>query len=69
MSYHFTDADVEYRAISKAIEHIYSPESSLEILMCILMFEKCYPSYYKSTLLRMKYIEAIDNMERLETIC
>ncbi len=64
-----TNADLEYRAISKAIDDIYSPESSLEILMCILWFEKKYPAYYKSTLLRMKYIDAIDNMERLETIC
>ncbi len=69
MDYHFTDADIEFKAISEAIDEIYSPESSLEILICIKMFEEAYPAYYKSTLLRMKYIDAIDNMERLETIC
>jgi|TARA_R110002020_G_scaffold162516_11_gene348215 hypothetical protein len=69
MDYHFTDADMEYRAICEAIGEIYSPETSLEILLFIKMFEEAYPAYYKSTLLRMKYLDAIDNMERLETIC
>jgi hypothetical protein len=69
MDYHFTDADMEYAVISKAIDYIYNPESSMEILGLIKEFEHNYPAYYKSTFLRMKYIDAVDNMERLETIC
>ena len=64
-----TEADLDYIHISDAIRSVNTPELGMELLFLIKRFEDAYPSYYKTTFLRMKFIDKLDSLEKLDTVC
>lgn len=65
----YTEADLDYIHISDAIRDVNTPELGMELLFLIKRFENAYPNYYKSTYLKMKFLDKIDNLERLDIVC
>ncbi len=65
---HYTEADLDYKYISEAIRDVTTPELGMELLFLIKRFENAYPNYYKTTYLRMKFLDKIDHLERLDTV-
>ena len=41
-------------------------ETAMEMLFAIKMYESRYPSYYRTTLLREKFMQKLDRLERLD---
>jgi hypothetical protein len=64
----YTEADLDYIHISDAIRDVNTPELGMELLFLIKRFENAYPNYYKTTYLRMKFLDKIDHLERLDTV-
>ncbi len=68
MEGHFTEADLDYYLLSDSMGFVKDNETAMEMLFAIKMYELRYPSYYKVTLLRDKFIRKLDRLERLDLI-
>ncbi len=64
----YTEADLDYIHISDAIRDVNTPELGMELIFLIKRLEKDYTYYYKTTYLRMKFLDKIDHLERLDTV-
>ncbi len=62
----YTEADLDYKYISKAIRDVdyMTPELSMELLELVKKYNKTYPSYSKRTFLMMKFLDKLDKDER-----
>ena len=67
MDYSYTEADHEYKLISEAMPFVKNNETALEMLGCIRDYAERYPSYSKTTLLKSKFINQLDKLEKLDS--
>ena len=66
MDYRYTEADHEYKLISEAMSFVRNTETAIEMIGCIREYSKRYPSYNKTTLLKSKFINQFDKLEKLD---
>ena len=66
MGCHFTEADVNYYMLSDSMGFVRDNETAMEMLFAIKLYESKYPSYYRVTMLREKFVQKLDRLERLD---
>jgi|2_EtaG_2_1085320.scaffolds.fasta_scaffold54798_3 hypothetical protein len=66
MGGHFTEADVDYYLLSDSMGFVRDNETAMEMYFAIKSYESRYPNYYRVTLLREKFMQKIDRLERLD---